>query len=119
MLKLIIRFCVYFCALMALSLIFLGIEGGVSAFLLLAAVLALANVIIRPIVTALALPFNLLTLGIAGVFINMLTLLIADAIVAGASIGGFWLMLLVSAVIMAADALIRWLRFGLRAGRAG
>lgn len=111
MIKLILRVAMYFLILVVSASLFHGIEGATLAFLLLALVLALANGIIRPFLTLIALPFNLLTFGIASVFVNMLTLLIADAIVTTASIGGFWLMLVVSVVIMLADTFIRWLRF--------
>lgn len=101
----------YFIVFAACSLLFAAPGGSMPALLLLAFVLALANHIIRPILTFVALPLNLLTLGIAGVFVNMLTLLIADAIVTGASVGGFWMMALVCVCIMAVDALIRRYRY--------
>jgi putative membrane protein len=108
------RFVVYFLVLIVLSFIFTEINGDTLSFLLLAFVLAITNSIVRPLLTLIALPFNFLTLGIASIFVNILTLLIADSIVNGASIGGFWLMALVSVVIMLADAFIRWVQFNRR-----
>ena len=108
--KLLIRIVAYFAVFVVLNQLFLGIEGKILAFLLLALVLALANNIIRPVLTFIALPFNIITFGIASVFVNILMLLIADSIVVQVSIDGFWLMALVSVLIMAVDTLIRFIR---------
>lgn len=108
--KLLIRVLAYFALFVLLGQIFIGIEGEILAFLLLSLILTLANSIIRPILTLIALPFNIITFGIASVFVNMLTLLIADSIVTQTDVSGFWLMLLVSVLIMGIDALIRFVR---------
>ncbi len=116
--KLFGRIVVYFLGFLLLSLLFAGITGPIAAFLLLALVLALANAILRPILTFIALPFNFLTFGIASVFVNMLMLLLACAIVTTIVIHGFWLMVLASAVIMLADALLRGIRYKSSSGYA-
>ena len=116
--KWLLRIAAYFIILLVLKQIFTDIQGDTLSFLLLAAILALANLLIRPLLTLLALPFNIVFFGIASVFVNILTLLIADAIVAGASVGGFWLMALCSVLIMLADGFIRWIRYASRAKRA-
>jgi uncharacterized membrane protein YvlD (DUF360 family) len=108
--KLFGRIVLYFICFVLLSLVFGGIHGTIAAFLLLAIVLALANGTLRPVLTFIAHPFNLLTAGSASVFVNMFMLVIARAIVGIVIIQGFWLMALVSLVIMAADALIRGIR---------
>ena len=107
MVKLIVRFLAYFLIFMLLSTFIPGVFGDVAGFVLLAAMLAIANLLIRPLLTLVALPFNLLTFGIASVFVNMLTLIIADAIVLSAGIAGFWNLALVSVLVMAADSCIR------------
>jgi putative membrane protein len=55
-----------------------------------AAVLGIANAIVKPILTLLALPFILITLGLAYFAINVLMLAIAEWIAPDFSINGFW-----------------------------
>ena len=55
-----------------------------------AAVFAIVNLIVKPIVTFLAIPLIILTLGIALFFVNLLMLYITSWIVSGFSIDGFW-----------------------------
>lgn len=109
--KLLIRVLSYFLIFMVLSNLLPGVAGDVIGFVLLAMLLALANLLIRPLLTIVALPFNLLTFGIASIFVNMLTLIIADAIVGSASVVGFWTLALVSVLVMAADGCIRAVRY--------
>lgn len=54
------------------------------------AVLGLANLILKPIVTFLALPLIIVTLGIAYFFVNVLMLLFTEWVVPDFSIDGFW-----------------------------
>jgi putative membrane protein len=54
------------------------------------AVFAIVNMIVKPIVTFLAIPLIILTLGIALFFVNLLMLYITSWIVSGFSIDGFW-----------------------------
>ena len=107
MVKLIIRFLVYFLIFVALSTFVHGVAGDVPGFALVALLLAVANLLIRPLLTVAALPFNLLTFGLASVFVNMLTLIIADAIVLSAGFAGFWTLALAAVLVMAADGCIR------------
>jgi putative membrane protein len=58
--------------------------------LLGAAVLGIANTIVKPIVTALALPLVILTLGIGLIAINVAMLALAEWIAPRFSINGFW-----------------------------
>ena len=56
---------------------------------------------------AVAFPFNILTLGIVSIFVNMLTIIIAKAFVHGAVIEGFWPLAFVSVLIMIVDSVQR------------
>jgi putative membrane protein len=60
------------------------------ALLLAALVLGVVNFIVKPIVTILGLPLIVFTLGIALFFINMLMLWLAEILVGGFDIEGFW-----------------------------
>ncbi|MFA0815850.1 MAG: phage holin family protein [Anaerofustis sp.] len=72
--------------------------------------MAITNTLLRPILVLIALPFNLITFGIASIFANLLTLIIANAICGTILLHGFWLMFLVAAVMMFTDDLIRFIR---------
>jgi len=58
--------------------------------LLSAAVLGLANVFLKPLLTFIALPLILLTFGIAYFFVNVVVLLFTEWVVPDFSIDGFW-----------------------------
>jgi putative membrane protein len=58
--------------------------------LLAGAVLGLANVFLKPLVTFIALPLILLTFGIAYFFVNVVMLLFTEWVVPDFSIDGFW-----------------------------
>jgi putative membrane protein len=58
--------------------------------LVLAVVLGLINVFIKPIVFLLTLPLNILTLGIFSLVINALFVMLASSIIPGFLVSGFW-----------------------------
>jgi putative membrane protein len=63
------------------------IEGGVAAYLLIAAVFGLVNALVRPIVRRLACGLIVLTLGLFHVVINALMLLLATALAQRIGVG--------------------------------
>ena len=67
--------------------------------LILALVLGLINVVIKPILIIITLPINLLTLGLFTLVINALLIMLASAIVKGFEIGGFWNALIFSIIV--------------------
>ena len=69
-----------------------GVSYGDDAGTLLLAALALtlANMLVRPLVTFLAIPLIILTLGIALFFVSLAMLLLTAWIVHGFAIDGFW-----------------------------
>lgn len=58
--------------------------------LVLAVVLAILNIFIRPVITLLTLPLTILTLGLFSLVINALLVWLAASIVPGVMIPGFW-----------------------------
>lgn len=60
------------------------------AALFVALVLGLINTFIKPVLTILTLPINILTLGIAGILINTGFFYFASVLVKGFVITGFW-----------------------------
>ena len=92
--------------LLVLDWIFDGIEIGRWGPLLLgAAVLGIANAIVKPILTILTLPLIAVTLGLFYFVINIAMLALAEWIAPDFSIDGFWTY--VGAVIVA--WLVNWI----------
>jgi putative membrane protein len=63
---------------------------GAWAYIIGAAVLGIANGILKPILTVLTLPLIILTLGVFYFVINVAMLLLAEWIAPNFSIDGFW-----------------------------
>lgn len=74
------------------------IKGFLSA-LTTAIVIALLNLVVRPILLFLTLPINLLTLGLFTFVINAGIIMLASAIVPGFKVDNWWWALLFSVVL--------------------
>lgn len=75
---------------------------SVESFLiaiLVAAVLAFLNVIIKPILIFFTIPLTILTLGLFLLVINALIILLTDSLVPGFHVEGFWWALLFSLIL--------------------
>lgn len=105
--RFVIKFALYFCALYAFMAVNWLPEATGNALLIAAVVLALVNTIIRPILSVLAFPFTIITLGIASIFVNVLTLVITNGIIGGTLESTFWVKLVIAIVIMLIDNGIR------------
>ena len=93
-------------ALIVADWVFSGITIGRWGSLLFAgAVLGLANVFLKPLLTFIALPLILLTFGIAYFFVNVVMLLFTEWVVPDFSIDGFWTYVGATIVIW----LVNWL----------
>lgn len=80
---------------------------AVSSFLtalLVAAVLALLNALLRPILVILTIPITILTLGLFLLVINALMVLLVDALVPGFEVAGFLQALIFSILL----SLLTW-----------
>jgi putative membrane protein len=78
-------------ALLVVDSLFEGVEiGRWGGVLIGAAVLGIANAIVKPILALLTFPLILLTLGLAYFAINVLMLAIAEWIAPDFTINGFW-----------------------------
>jgi putative membrane protein len=66
---------------------------------IVAAVLALLNAFIRPILIVLTLPITVLTLGFFLLVINALIILLTSHLVKGFTVDGFWWALLFSIIL--------------------
>ncbi|MES2224258.1 MAG: phage holin family protein [Patescibacteria group bacterium] len=67
-----------------------GVEVTLVGAIVLAVVLALINIFIRPLVFILTLPINILTLGLFSFVINALLIMLASGIVPGFYVASFW-----------------------------
>jgi len=67
--------------------------------LLVAAVLALANIFVKPLLIILTIPITIVTLGLFLLVINALMILLADYLVDGFAVSGFWWALLFSLIL--------------------
>ncbi|MDF2911562.1 MAG: putative rane protein, partial [Sporolactobacillus laevolacticus] len=79
---------------------------SVFAILLMGLVLLLVNLVIKPILLILALPFNILTFGLFSFVVNALTIMIADGFVSGVNMGGFLNSLLTALIIVVLHQLL-------------
>ena len=75
-----------------------SVDGFLIA-LVVAVVLAIVNTFIKPIITVLTLPINIVTLGLFSLVIAALMVLLTDFVVPGFEVVGFWSALLFGLVL--------------------
>jgi putative membrane protein len=80
-----------------------------GSVLLGAAVLGVANAIVKPILTILTLPLVIVTLGLSYFAINVLMLAIAEWIAPNFSIDGFWTYVWATIVVW----LVNWILYSI------
>lgn len=73
--------------------------SGFKEAMIVALVLGLLNAVVRPILVLLTLPATVLTLGLFLLVINAAVVLIADRLLDGFAVSGFWTAMLVSVVL--------------------
>ena len=86
---------------------------GWGALILAGIVFGIVNTVVKPIVTLLALPVILLSLGVALFFVNMLMLALTDWVVNGLVIDGFWTFVGATLVVWLVNVVIESV-FGVR-----
>lgn len=74
------------------------VENYIVAFVV-AGVISILNTFLRPLLIILTIPITLFTFGLFLLVINALIILLADAIVPGFYVGGFWWALLFSLIV--------------------
>ena len=74
------------------------IENFITA-VVVAVVLAVVNILVKPILLVLTLPFNILTLGLFTFVLNGLLILLASSLVAGFSVANIWWAILFSLIV--------------------
>jgi putative membrane protein len=76
---------------------------GWAAYLIGAAVLGVANTVLKPVLTLLTLPLIIVTLGFAYLAINIAMVVLAEWIAPNFSIDGFWTYVGVVVVVWAVN----------------
>ncbi|MGB8703953.1 MAG: phage holin family protein [Gillisia sp.] len=71
-----------------------------------ALVLALLNVIVKPVLILFTLPVTILTLGLFLLVINAIIILLADAFISGFGVDGFWVALIFSLLLSLVQAIL-------------
>ncbi|MDO4880745.1 MAG: phage holin family protein [Capnocytophaga sp.] len=71
-----------------------------------AIVLSFLNVFIRPILVILSLPLTLITFGFFLIIVNTIVIILADKLIDGIEIHGFWYAVLFSLCLSAVQSLI-------------
>jgi putative membrane protein len=73
--------------------------NGYGTALIVALILSIANVIVKPILVVLTIPITILTLGLFLLVINAIIILLVDYLVSGFYVDGFWWALLFSLIL--------------------
>jgi len=103
--KLLLKFLIFSLAIMLTGWILQGINvDSIYTALWLALFLALINVTLKPILVLLTLPINILTLGLFTFVINAGMILLAESVIKGFEVAGFWWAVLFSIVL----AVMNW-----------
>jgi len=79
---------------------------GFTTALIVALVLGLLNLIVKPILVILTLPITILTLGLFYLVINVIIIYIADYFISGFSVSGFITALIFSFLISILNAVL-------------
>lgn len=106
MIKILLKWLAFTLAVLATAYFVPGIS--VTSFvvaLFVALVLGLVNTFIKPVISILTLPINILTLGLFGIVLNALFFWFASLVVTGFAITGFVPALIGSIVV----SLIMWI----------
>lgn len=82
------------------------VESFLSA-IILSLLMALLNVTLKPILVIITIPVTFLTLGLFLLVINALMVLLADAILPGFIVDGFWWAVAFSVVLWIINSLLR------------
>ncbi|WP_424493136.1 phage holin family protein [Salinimicrobium sp. GXAS 041] len=75
------------------------VVDGYWTAIIVALVLALLNLIVKPILILFTLPVTIVTLGLFLFVINAIIVLLADSFVGGFDVSGFWIALLFSILL--------------------
>ncbi len=82
-----------------------AVTGYLTA-VIVAIVLAILNLIVKPVLVLFTLPVTIVTFGLFLLVINAVIILIADAFIPGFGVDGFWVALLFSLLLSIIQSLL-------------
>jgi putative membrane protein len=105
--KLIIKLLLNALAVFALAELLNGVSvNGYLGALIVAIVISVLNLLVKPILVILTLPVTILTLGLFLFIINALIVLLADKLVNGFRVDGLWTAVLFSILLCILQSLL-------------
>ena len=105
--KLLIRIIITSVLVLLISHFMTGVHvANFVTALIVAVVLGLLNIFIKPIFVLLTLPFTIVTLGLFLLVINAIIILLCTNIVGGFSVDTFWTALLFSVVLSLSQSIL-------------
>lgn len=82
-----------------------AVDSFTSAFIA-AIIISILNVLLKPILVILTIPFTIITLGLFLLVINAILIMLASSLVEGFTVDGFWYALLFSIVLSLINSLL-------------
>jgi putative membrane protein len=105
--KLLIRIFVSAILVMLISYLMTGVTvDSFTTSLIVAIVLGLLNLIVKPILILFTIPVTILTLGLFLLVINAIIILLCDNLVDGFSVNSFWTALFFSIVLTISESIV-------------
>jgi putative membrane protein len=80
--------------------------AGFTTSIIVALVLGLLNIFIKPIMVLLTLPFTIITFGLFLLVINALIIMLCTQIVGGFSVASFWTAFLFSVILSISQSIM-------------
>jgi putative membrane protein len=80
--------------------------AGPATAMVVAIVLGLLNIFIKPIMVLLTLPFTIVTLGLFLLVVNAIIILLCTKIVGGFTVDSFWIAMIFSIVLSLSQSII-------------
>lgn len=94
-------------SILAVSYMLPGVGvDSVTTALIVAIVMALLNVTLKPVLILVTIPLTIITFGLFLLVINVIVLFAADALIDGFQIAGFWWALLFSFLVSLVNSVI-------------
>lgn len=103
----IVRLLITAAAAYGLSKVLSGVHiNDFTTAIIFALVLAVLNVLVKPILVILTIPVTIITLGLFLLVINAIIILIADKLMDGIAIDGFWWAFIFSLVLSVLSSIL-------------
>lgn len=80
--------------------------AGYLTAVIVAVVLVILNIIVKPVLVLLTLPVTIVTFGLFLLVINAVIILLADVFISGFSVDGFWVALIFSLLLSVVQAIL-------------